>query len=145
MERMWSGDQKIPGVWIRQGEEYFRKQGVATSVDCGRDRGGGDWGNERSQVNCKSGDAGTEVLETVGRKQDGSQEPSWKGRMDWSWDLGMEVGMQLSKELAGGGVGGGTGRILVPLEACFCLCHFSQEHSPHSRLLLASLHPLRIV
>lgn len=137
MERMWSGDQKIPGVWIRQGEEYFRKQGVATSVDCGRDREGGDWGNERSQVNCKSspGRCWDRSPETVGRKQDGWQEPSWKGRMDWSWDLGMEVGMQLSKELAGGGagVGGGTGQIPVPLEACFCLCQISQEHpSSHS-------------
>ena len=95
----------------------------------------GEMKGPRGIAKAALGDAGTEVLETVGRKQDGWQEPSWKGRMDWSWDLGMEVGIQLSKELAGGGagMGGGIGQIPVPLEACFCLCQISQEHpSSHS-------------
>lgn len=91
MERMWSGDQKIPGVWIRQREEYFRKQGVTTSVDCGRDRQGGDWGNERPQVNCKSrpgrcwdrgpGDCGKKarwVARAQLEREDGLELGPWK-------------------------------------------------------------------
>lgn len=74
-------------------------------MDCGRDRQEERLvENERPQVNCKAGlgDAGTEVLETGGRKQDGWLEPMGKG--GWIGAGTLEAGMQLSKELEGGGV-----------------------------------------
>lgn len=51
------GAAEIPGAWLGQGEEHFQHAGVATSKECSRDRGG-DGGNERSQVTCKSSSGG---------------------------------------------------------------------------------------